>query len=95
MLATLYIPVRYKRMNHEDFLLEAKNLGFGKVEKYSLVNKDGKKGWLIWDYRLWNEISFVDFEQLKSESLFKNVSDSKTEKEFLRLARKYSMHGSK
>ena len=56
-----------------------------------MVNKEGIKGWLIWDYKVWNEICFVDFRHLKSESLFKGMNDGKAKEKFEKLLRKYAM----
>lgn len=85
-------PAKYEKMSEEQFLIKAKELGFKKIVDYRVVNKEGIKGWLIWDYRVWNEICFVDFRHLKSESLFKGMNDGKTKEKFEKLLRKYAMH---
>lgn len=69
----------------------AKELGFQKIEKCCEVVKDGEKGLLVWDYAIWNEISFFSYEHRKRESLFKELSDIKTEKEYQRLVQKYAI----
>ena len=91
ILDRLYMPAKYEKMSEEQFLIKAKELGFKKIVDYRVVNKEGIKGWLIWDYKVWNEICFVDFRHLKSESLFKGMNDGKAKEKFEKLLRKYAM----
>lgn len=64
--------------------------GFGVIKKVRDVVKDGKKGILVWDYLVVNEITFVNASSKKSESLYKGWNDEKTEKEFERLSKLYA-----
>jgi len=65
-------------------------LGFGFIHKTCDVVMDGNKGILVWDYVVYNEISFVNEKTKSIKSLFKSISDSKTEKEFERLKKRYA-----
>jgi len=65
-------------------------LGFGFIHKTCDVVMDGNKGILVWDYVVYNEISFVNEKTKNIKSLFKSISDSKTEKEFERLKKRYA-----
>lgn len=66
-------------------------LGFGIIHKTCDVVMDGNKGSLVWDYIVYNEISFVNDKTRETKSLFQSISDNKTEKEFERLSEKYSV----
>lgn len=63
-----------------------KNYGF--IHKRIEAKVDGKKGYLIWDYIIWNEISFLDDEG-KSMTLFSSISDKETEEVWNELVLKY------
>lgn len=67
-----------------------KGLGFGIIYKACDIVMDGSKGYLVWDYIVYNEISFVNEKTRETKSLYQSISDSKTEKEFERLLKKYS-----
>ena len=64
---------------------------YGVVVKTQNAVYAGKKGTLVWDYIIWNEISFVEDNTNKSESLFKSLSDSETEAKFAELSRVYGV----
>ena len=66
-------------------------LGFGIIHKTCEVVMNGNKGSLVWDYIVYNEISFVNEKTRETTSLFKSISDKKTEKEFEVLTQKYSL----
>lgn len=74
----------------QDDSLEMKKfneLGFGVISKYSDIILDGEKGYLVWDYLLYNEISFVSADTMNTKSLYKSISDRKTAEEYDRLLR--------
>ncbi len=48
---------------------------------------------LVWDYVIWNEITFVDAETGSHQSLFTSISDSATAAEFNRLTKLYGSKG--
>ncbi|RSK28817.1 hypothetical protein EJF36_19125 [Bacillus sp. HMF5848] len=58
---------------------------FGAIHKSAPCNYNGEKGFLVWDYVLFNEITFVNEKTKEYQSLFTSWSDSKTEEEFNRL----------
>lgn len=74
----------------------AKDIVDGVKNTYGLIHKraeaevDGKKGFLIWDYILYNEISF-QAEDGSSLSFFSSFSDEETEIEWYRLVKKYGV----
>lgn len=51
---------------------------------------DGKKGDLVWDYLIWNEITF-DTEDGQITSHFNSISDEETEKKWNELVLKYGV----
>lgn len=42
----------------------------------------GKKGWLVWDYIIWNELTFEDFETGKKLRLMTSLDDEAIQKQF-------------
>ena len=76
-------------------LLEAANGAAKTIERtYGIVHRNttaeinGKKGFLIWDYIVWNEITFKD-EDGNITSFFTSISDKETEKVWDELVKKY------
>lgn len=51
----------------------------------------GVKGWLVWDYIIYNEIFFEDAEQKISVTFFQSISDAKTEEEWNELVERYGI----
>lgn len=64
---------------------------FGIVHKTAPVNYGGKVGLLVWDYIVWNELTFVDGETKEKQSLFNSISDDKTNAEFDRIVSRYGI----
>lgn len=75
-----------ENMNYE----RPEGKGFAIIKKTCDVVKDGKKGSLVWDYLVVNEITFVNEGTKETESLYKGWDDEQTEKEFNKLAKKYA-----
>lgn len=66
--------------------------GFGFIHERKQVFYKNKKGDLVWDYILYNEISFVPDEDPKSiERLFSSISDKNTKKRYNELYEKYKI----
>ena len=65
--------------------------GFCIIKKTCDAEMDGKKGTLVWDYLIFNEITFVNAKTRKVQSLFCSWSDEKAEKTFNDLCRKYAI----
>jgi len=61
---------------------------YGPIYRRTEAEVDGKKGWLIWDYMLFNEITFQD-EDGNIMSFFNSISDKQTEAEWDKLVQKY------
>ena len=64
---------------------------FGIVHKTAPINYGGEPGLLVWDYIIWNELTFVDHKTKSKQSLFNSVSDNKTSEEFERIVSKYGI----
>jgi len=62
---------------------------YGKVCKATPAVINGSKGFLIWDYILFNELTFLNQENGMIVSLFTSSSDEETEKRFNHFAEKY------
>jgi hypothetical protein len=61
---------------------------FGIVHKREAVEINGIKGFLVWDYIIYNEITFEDMDG-NMFSFFSSFSDKKTEEEWNRLIQKF------
>ncbi|MBE6911095.1 MAG: hypothetical protein E7473_01080 [Ruminococcaceae bacterium] len=62
---------------------------YGFIHKTASINFKGKKGRLVWDYILWNELTFEDLETGLKYSLGQSASDKKTEQMFNQLVELY------
>ena len=64
----------------------------GFIHKSAEAEINGKHGWLIWDYILYNEITFdEDGDDGKCISLHHSFSDKETEQVFDALVKKYGV----
>lgn len=63
---------------------------YGVIHKKTEAEINGKKGFLIWDYIIFNEITFKS-EDGEIESFYLSRSDEKTEKVWNDLVRKYGV----
>lgn len=59
-----------------------KSKPFGVVHKTAPINYGGEPGILVWDYIVWNELTFVDHRTKSKQSLFNSFSDDATEEKF-------------
>ncbi|MDD3021250.1 MAG: hypothetical protein PHX61_09805 [Alphaproteobacteria bacterium] len=62
---------------------------FGIVRDTSEIRYMGKTGLLVWDYIVWNELTFVDAETKTKQSLFTSIHDDETKQKFDALVHKY------
>ena len=62
----------------------------GIVHKRAAVEINGLKGFLVWDYIIYNEITFDD-ESGNIYSFYTSTSDDETEKEWDKLIQKYGI----
>ena len=62
---------------------------YGPIHKRTTAEINGKKGFLIWDYMLANEITFQRDEDGKIISFGISFSDEETEKKWNELVEKY------
>ena len=67
---------------------EIMDKSYGFIHKRSPAVIDGKSGFLVWDYIVWNEITFED-DKGKMYSFFTSVSDNETEQVWNELMEKY------
>lgn len=51
----------------------------------------GEPGLLVWDYLVWNELTFVDQKTKSKQSLFNDISDKRTKAKFDELISKYGI----
>lgn len=73
--------------------------GFGFIEKKAKVNIDGVPGKLVWDYILWNDITFETKMKKNGEMgkkkkqyvLYSSWSDKKTKKKWKKLIAEYGV----
>lgn len=83
-------------MNREIIIEEmlkwiAKAKPFGIVHDTAPICYGGEMGLLVWDYIIWNELTFVDFKTKSKQSLFNSTSDNKTRDKFDEIVRKYGV----
>ena len=69
-------------------LIEGAKTTYGLIHKRTEAEVNGKKGFLIWDYILFNEITF-QAEDGSILSFFNSISDKDTEEEWNKLVEKY------
>lgn len=55
---------------------------YGQIHLSAPVVMNGEEGFLIWDYILCNELTFLDTENGKVTSLYQSLSDTKMEAKF-------------
>lgn len=63
---------------------------YGFIHKQTIAEFNGVKGFLIWDFIFWNEITFKDMDG-NIFSLFHSISDKETEKMWEELSKKYGI----
>lgn len=64
---------------------------YGIIHKQAFINYRGRKGRLVWDYILINELTFEDSETGEQYSLGKSLSDKKTEEMFDQLVEQFGI----
>lgn len=64
---------------------------YGIIHKQAFINYRGRKGRLVWDYILINELTFEDSETGEQYSLGKSISDKKTEEMFNELVERFGI----
>ena len=84
-------PMVIAKMVEEILKWIADKAPFGIVHKTAPIMINGEKGLLVWDFLLWNELTFVDQATKSKQSLFNSASDKKTQAEFDRLVSKYGI----
>ncbi len=62
---------------------------YGIIHKREIISYDGNEGYLVWDYLIYNELTFEDRQTGKKLSLGTSFSDTEIEAEFNRLVEKY------
>ncbi len=62
---------------------------YGIVHKRHPITYGGQKGYLVWDYIIWNELTFENANTHEKISLFNSISDSETEEKFNEYVRIY------
>ena len=80
----------------QQLIPEAKKISkaHGFVHKRTEAEINGIRGFLVWDFIVYNEITFDDAEG-NIMSFFTSTSDDKTEVEWNRLVRKYGVNTDK
>ncbi len=66
---------------------------YGIVKERIPVKMFDKTGWVVWDYIIWNELTFEYVEEDKAVkmSLFQDISDRKTEERLRKIEEKYGI----
>lgn len=64
---------------------------FGFIHKAEPIKYGEKFGFLVWDYILYNEITFISVDKEIIQRLFTSISDDVTENEFNVLVQKFKI----
>lgn len=65
---------------------------FGIVHKAKIVEKEGTvKGYLVWNYLSFNEISFIEVDGNNHQTLFSSTCNKETEEQFEILCNEYEI----
>ena len=64
---------------------------YGIIKESAFVNIDGRKGRLVWDYIVYNELTFECEETGEKYSLFTSVKDDEIKKRFEEMKSKYGI----
>lgn len=64
---------------------------FGIVHDTAPINYGGEIGLLVWDYVIWNELTFLDHATKSKQSLFNSISDKETKKKFDEIVARYGI----
>ena len=80
----------------QQLIPEAKKISkaHGFVHKRAEAEINGIRGFLVWDFIVYNEITFDDSEE-NIMSFFTSMSDDETEAEWNRLVKKYGVNTDK
>lgn len=62
---------------------------YGFIHKQAFITYMGCKGRLVWDYIVWNELTFENHETGKKYSLGNSFSDKETEQFFNELVQRF------
>lgn len=65
--------------------------GFCFIERREPVIYDGIPGALVWDYAIYNEITFVEKETGKKHRLYTNIKDDETRQKYEEYIEKYGI----
>lgn len=73
-------------------IVEGLSRTYGFIHKKVVAELDGTKGFLIWDFVVWNEITFAeDAKDGKIISFFTSISDKETEDKWNELVALYGV----
>jgi hypothetical protein len=74
--------------------LKNSDRAYGVVHKATPAVMNDCKGWLIWDYILYNELTFKNDKTGSIVTLFHSLSDEEMDKRFNEFAEKYGSSNS-
>lgn len=77
----------------EEIKICSREKPYGIVKERIPVKIFEKSGWVVWDYIIWNELTFEYVEEDKTVkmSLFQDISDRKTEERLRKIEEKYGI----
>ena len=82
----------FKFLNKNELLnlWKGVNKNFGEIKRYEPIILDRKYGYLIWEFNIFNEITFVDINSLEYISMFASLNVNETNNCFNQLFETYS-----
>lgn len=72
-------------------ILDRAERAYGAVHKSTPATMNDEQGFLIWDYIIFNELTFLNHNTGKIVSLFTSFSDSEMETKYNEFASKYGI----
>ncbi|MGL5983583.1 MAG: hypothetical protein ACRCZR_09680 [Cetobacterium sp.] len=64
---------------------------FGFIHKTEPIKYGEELGFLVWDYILYNEITFISIDKKIVQRLFTSTSDKETEEKFNKLVKQFKL----
>lgn len=64
---------------------------FGFIHRTEPIKYGEELGFLVWDYVLYNEITFISIDKKIVQRLFNSTSDKETEEEFNKLVKQFKL----
>ena len=89
VLKAIELIVRFLQTGEKATEIAFKQAPYGVIHRREPVTYNGLHGWLVWDWILWNDITFEEISSGKKFVIASKFSDKETEELFNSLVEKY------